>query len=175
MVKVKAVKPPKRAAAVKPKAVKPPPTLISHPLLGSPSTRSNTATVRDGKPILNPSEQKSFKLWISEIKQIQGLVICQCGLLIKVNRAAPKVPKRLYSSGIFQSTMRNSVVILSWTLMSKRFLPSTWRLQRAQPLKFATARSWGGNIVRWRPTSIALLRLYIKGKSIFEVLFITYY
>ena len=83
MVKVKAVKPPKKAAAVKPKAVKPPPTLISHPLLGSPSTRSNTATVRDGKPILNPSEQKSFKLWISEIKQIQGLVICQCGLLIQ--------------------------------------------------------------------------------------------
>ena len=26
---------------------------------------------------------KFYKLWISEINQIQGLVICQCGLLIQ--------------------------------------------------------------------------------------------
>jgi hypothetical protein len=83
MVVVKPAKQPKKVKAVKAKVVKTSSSQIAHPLSGSPSTKSNTATVRNGESILNADEQKSYKLWISEIKQIQGLVICQCGLLIQ--------------------------------------------------------------------------------------------
>lgn len=49
----------------------------------SPTARSNTASNRDGLSILDAQQQKSFKAWIAEIKQIQGLLICQCGLSIQ--------------------------------------------------------------------------------------------
>ena len=83
MVKVKDPKPPKKAQPTKAKIGKLSVKQTTHPLPGSPSIRSNTASVRDGKPILTAEEQKSYKLWMSEIKQIQALVICQCGLYIQ--------------------------------------------------------------------------------------------
>ena len=49
----------------------------------SPTARSNTASNRDGSSILDAQQQKSYKAWIAEIKQIQGLLICQCGLSIQ--------------------------------------------------------------------------------------------
>ena len=41
------------------------------------------ASNRDGSSILDAQQQKSYKAWIAEIKQIQGLLICQCGLSIQ--------------------------------------------------------------------------------------------
>lgn len=86
MVKVKAVKPAKTVKAKAPKVlIQQPP-----PLACSPSTRSNAATVKDIVTILNPKEQKSFKQWISEIKQIQGLIICKCGLYVQAKSSTPQ-------------------------------------------------------------------------------------
>lgn len=80
MVKVKCEKPTKK---VKGKAGKLSAVQPTHSLPGSPSTRSNTASVRDRTTILDVNEQRSYKLWLSEIKQLQGLVICRCGLDIQ--------------------------------------------------------------------------------------------
>lgn len=87
MVRVKAAKP---AKSVKAKATKVLAQQPTHPLPHSPSTRSNTATVRDNPTILDANEQKSFKLWISEIKQIQGLILCKCGLYIQAKSSCPQ-------------------------------------------------------------------------------------
>ena len=81
MVKVKAVKPPKK---VKPKATKVSAVQATHPLPRSPTTRSNVATNRDGEPILTLQQQKTYKLNMAEIKQIQGLLICKCGIYISI-------------------------------------------------------------------------------------------
>ena len=87
MVKVKAVKPPKVAKAKAAKISIPPPP----PIHCSPVTRSNSASIRDSATVLGPSEQKSFRMWISEIKQIQGLIICKCGLYIQGKSALPQI------------------------------------------------------------------------------------
>ena len=87
MVKVKAVKPPKVAKAKAGKVGIPPPP----PIQCSPVTRSNSASTKESPTILSPSEQKSFKQWISEIKQIQGLIICKCGLYIQGKSATPQI------------------------------------------------------------------------------------
>ena len=55
----------------------------TNPFARSPTTRSNTAAVRDGATILDANEQKACKLWLAEIKLIQGLIICRCGLDIQ--------------------------------------------------------------------------------------------
>jgi hypothetical protein len=80
MVKVKAVAAPKRAKA---KSSKVSAVQESHPLPRSPTTRSNTASVRQGATILSPSQQKTYKSNLAEIKQIQGLLICKCGITIQ--------------------------------------------------------------------------------------------
>ena len=87
MVKVKAVKPARTAEAKAPKVVIQP----LPPLACSPSTRSNAATIKDNINILNPTEQKSFKQWIPEIKQIQGLIIRKCGLYVQAKSSTPQL------------------------------------------------------------------------------------
>ena len=84
MVKVKDVKAAKPAKKVRAKVSKVSIQQPTHSLPHSPSTRSNTATVRDNPTILDANEQKTFKMWISEIKQIQGLIICKCGLYVQM-------------------------------------------------------------------------------------------
>jgi hypothetical protein len=84
MVKVKDVKAAKPSKKVKAKVSKVSIQQPTHSLPHSPSTRSNTATVRDNPTILDANEQKTFKMWISEIKQIQGLIICKCGLYVQM-------------------------------------------------------------------------------------------
>lgn len=83
MVKEKTVKQPKVTKVTKAKGALLVSSQPTHALSNSPVTRSNTATVRDGNPILDANEQKQFKMWMSEIKQIQGLVICRVGLNIQ--------------------------------------------------------------------------------------------
>ena len=80
MVKVKASNPMKKASA---KSSKVSVRQETHPLPRSPTTRSNTASLRDGDTILTPLQQKTYKLNLAEIKQIQGLLICKCGLTIQ--------------------------------------------------------------------------------------------
>ncbi len=82
MVKVKAVKPPKVARAKVVKGAKIP-LQPTQTLLRSPTTRSNSASIREGETILDGAQQKQFKMWIPEIKQIQGLIICRVGLNIQ--------------------------------------------------------------------------------------------
>lgn len=60
-------------------------------LVCSPSTRSNAAK-KSGNSILDKGEQKSYKEWISERNQIQGLIICCCGLGIQ---EAPTMPQKM--------------------------------------------------------------------------------
>lgn len=63
----------------------------THPLTRSPTTRSNTASIRNGQPILDDNEQRLYKLWISEIKQLQGLIIAKCGLSIQESTTCPQL------------------------------------------------------------------------------------
>lgn len=88
MVKAKAVKAPKsKAKAVAAKL----PSQSTHSLSHSPTTRSNTASIRNGDPILDENEQRLYKLWISEIKQLQGLIIAKCGLTIQETSSCPQL------------------------------------------------------------------------------------
>ena len=74
MVKVLGVKP--NSAKAKKSAAKIP-VQKSHPQSHSSTTRSNTASIRTGKPILDENEQKNYK------KQLQGLVLAKCRLTIQ--------------------------------------------------------------------------------------------
>lgn len=87
MVKEKAVKTSKTAKA---KATEILPLRPSQPISQSPTTRSNAATIRNAATILDLNEQRSFKMWISEIKQIQALLICKTGLFIQAKSACPQ-------------------------------------------------------------------------------------
>lgn len=98
MGKVKAVKQPKQAKTVKPKSVKENLSQLQNNLPCSPPTRSNAART-SGNTILDLNEQKSFKMWISEIKQIQGYIICRCGLSIQ---EGPTMPQKLQEDTFFR-------------------------------------------------------------------------
>ena len=87
MVKVKASNPMKKAPA---KSSKVSVRQETHPLPRSPTTRSTTASLRDDDTILTPLQQKTYKLNLAEIKQIQGLLICKCGLTIQAQSYCTK-------------------------------------------------------------------------------------
>lgn len=91
MVKAKAVKAPKTKAKVAASSSLKIPVQSTHPLSCSPTTRSNTASIRNGQPILDANEQRLYKLWISEIKQLQGLIIAKCGLAIQESSTCPQL------------------------------------------------------------------------------------
>ena len=88
MVKVLGVKP--NSAKAKKSAAKIP-VQISHPQSHSPTTRSNTASIRTGKPILDENEQRNYKKIVAEIKQLQGLVLAKCGLTIQETSFCPQL------------------------------------------------------------------------------------
>ena len=88
MVKVLGVKP--NSAKAKKSAAKIP-VQISHPQSHSPTTRSNTASIRTGKPILDENEQKNYKKFVAEIKQLQGLVLAKCRLTIQETSFCPQL------------------------------------------------------------------------------------
>ena len=109
MVKVKDVKAAKPAKKVRAKVSKVSIQQPTQSLPHSPSTRSNTATVRDNPTILDANEQKTFKMWISEIKQIQGLIICKCGLYVQMKATCSQgLQETIYVKEfpVFYETMR---------------------------------------------------------------------
>ena len=91
MVKAKAVKATKTKAKGAASAASKIPAQQTHPLSCSPTTRSNTAAIRNGQPILDANEQKLYKLWISEIKQLQVLFIAKCELTIQESSTYPQL------------------------------------------------------------------------------------
>lgn len=91
MVKVKPVKAPK---VVKAKAVAK--TALAAAVAGdeivcSPPLKKNGAS-KSGPSILSNDEQKSYRDWIAEIKQISGLIVCRLGLGIA---EGPQIPQKI--------------------------------------------------------------------------------
>ena len=100
MVKEKSVKPPKVTKVTKAKGAQLSSSQPTHSLSHSPVTRSNAATVREGNPILDANEQKQFKMWMSEIKQIQGLVISRVGLNIQETNMRTGYSRKSFRDGL---------------------------------------------------------------------------
>ena len=88
MVKILGVKP--YSAKAKKSALKVPLQKSDSPS-HSPTTKSKNASIKSGKPILDENEQKNYKKFVAEIKQLQGLVLAKCGLTIQETSTSPQL------------------------------------------------------------------------------------
>ena len=82
--------------------------------LRSSTTRSSTASNRDGSAILDVQQQISCKTWLAEIKQIQGLLICQCGFSIQSKSYCTQTAQdKLFVTNFLSSTIYGAKILFS--------------------------------------------------------------